>query len=259
MPEYAFDNAAAETEQRFSSLEVLYDPITIRHLDSLVGPGSHSLEVGGGSGSIARWMSERVGANGRVLVTDINTRFLDGIATGNIEVRQHDIASDPIEESAFDIAHTRLVLIHEPARERAVEQMISALKPGGWLVLQEFESLSMRADLEHFPGEHLLKTYVASQAVLMRRGADLRFGRKLPPLLRSLGMINIEAEGHTALHQGGTEFSRLMRANFLQVRDDMLAAGDVTADEIEADLARLDDPGLSWPSMVLWTVRAQKP
>ncbi len=259
MPEYAFDNAAAETEQRFGALEVLYDPVTIRHLAPVVKPGSRCLEVGGGSGSVAKWMSDRVGAQGRVLVTDINTRFLDGIAAGNVEVRQHDIANDPIEEGVFDVAHTRLVLIHVPERERAVEKMISALKPGGWLVLQEFESLSMRADPEHFLSEHLLKTYVASQAVLTRRGADLRFGRKLPPLLRSLGLKNVDAEAHARHFQGGTVFSRLMRANFEQVRGDMIAAGDVTEEEIEADLARLDDPALSWPTMVLWTVCAQKP
>ncbi|HEY8173796.1 MAG TPA: methyltransferase, partial [Dehalococcoidia bacterium] len=66
MPEYVFDNAASETEQRFGALEALYDPISIQHLEPFVVTGAKCLEVGGGSGSIARWMSERVGANGRV-------------------------------------------------------------------------------------------------------------------------------------------------------------------------------------------------
>ena len=140
MTEYVFDNKEAETEQRFGALEALFDPVSKRHLEPHVVPGAHCLEVGGGSGSIALWMSERVGERGRVVVTDINTRFLDGIAGPNIEVRQHDIVSDPLEEAAFDVAHTRLVLLHIPERKRALERMIAAVKPGGWLVLEEFDS-----------------------------------------------------------------------------------------------------------------------
>jgi hypothetical protein len=49
------------------------------------------LEVGGGSGSIARWMSERIGDAGRVVVTDIDTRFLDGMTARNVKIRLHDI------------------------------------------------------------------------------------------------------------------------------------------------------------------------
>jgi hypothetical protein len=98
MPEYVFDNKAPETEQRFGALETLFDPVSIRALEPYVVAGSHCLEVGGGSGSIARWMSQRAGDSGRVLITDIETRFLGGITAPNIEVRRHDIASDPLEE-----------------------------------------------------------------------------------------------------------------------------------------------------------------
>ena len=32
IPQYVFDNQAAETEQRFSALEEIYDSLSIRHL-----------------------------------------------------------------------------------------------------------------------------------------------------------------------------------------------------------------------------------
>ncbi|MDQ6907521.1 MAG: SAM-dependent methyltransferase, partial [Chloroflexota bacterium] len=82
MSGYIFDNAAEQpTAQRFASLETLYDPRTIRFLEATgVGSGWHCLEVGGGSGSIATWLADRVGDTGHVLVTDIDPRFLVTLA-----------------------------------------------------------------------------------------------------------------------------------------------------------------------------------
>ena len=77
MDRYLFANAAAPAAERLVSLETLYDPWTIRHLELTgVGAGWQCLEVGGGGGSIAAWLARRVGPSGRVLVTDIDPRFL---------------------------------------------------------------------------------------------------------------------------------------------------------------------------------------
>ena len=77
MSNYIFDNAAQQASQRFASLETLYDPWTIRHLEATgIGPGWQCWEVGGGGGSIARWPGERCGPTGHVLLTDIDPRFL---------------------------------------------------------------------------------------------------------------------------------------------------------------------------------------
>ena len=74
---YVLDNADEQTSARFAALPRLYDPGTIRHLEQLgVGPGWRCLEVGGGGGSIAAWLSDRVGPTGHVLATDLDPRFL---------------------------------------------------------------------------------------------------------------------------------------------------------------------------------------
>ena len=58
MSTYLFDNAGEQAGQRFSSLETLYDPWTIRHLEATgIGAGWHCWEVGGGGGSIAAWLA----------------------------------------------------------------------------------------------------------------------------------------------------------------------------------------------------------
>jgi ubiquinone/menaquinone biosynthesis C-methylase UbiE len=141
---YALDNAAVQAGDRFSALSELFDAGTIHHIEQRgITSGWHCLEVGGGGGSIATWLSERVGRPGRVLVTDINTRFLDSLQHPNLEVRRHNIVTDPLPEGAFDLIHARLVLMHLPERDAVLTRLIKALKPGGWLLDEEFDVLSM--------------------------------------------------------------------------------------------------------------------
>ena len=130
---YALDNAAVQAGDRFSALSELFDAGTIDHIEQRgITSGWHCLELGGGGGSIAAWLSERVGPTGRVVVTDINTRFLDPLQRPNLEVRRHNIVTDPLPEGAFDLIHARLVLMHLPERGRcagAADQGIEA----GWV------------------------------------------------------------------------------------------------------------------------------
>ena len=89
---YTLDNAWVHARERLGRLEAHFDPGSIRHLERLgVAGGWHCLEVAAGGGSIATWLSRKVGATGRVVATDIDTRFLDGLDYPNVEVRRHDI------------------------------------------------------------------------------------------------------------------------------------------------------------------------
>ena len=77
-----------------------------------------------------------------MLVTDIDPHMLAVLATLGqppIEIQRHDIGTDPVPEQTFDLIHARLVLIHVPAREAALQQMVTALKPGGWLIVEDFD------------------------------------------------------------------------------------------------------------------------
>lgn len=257
--DYVFDNAAAQAQDRFRSLEALYDPQTQRHLAARgIAPGWACLEIGGGSGSIARWMAERIGPGGRLVVTDINPRFLEHLSGDAISVRVHDIGKDDLEQNAFDLIHTRLVLVHVAEREAAVRRMADALKPGGWLVLEEFDAQSMPPNPTRF-GEHYLKTLQANFRAMLQRGVDHEFGRRLPGVMRNAGLQNIEAEGRTVLFSGGSIGATLMRANVEQIKDDILATALVNEREFEMDLERMNDPAVWWPSQIMWSAWGQKP
>jgi hypothetical protein len=108
---YVLDNAGGQAPARFDALSAVFDPGTIGHLEKCgIGPGWHCLEVGGGGGSIAAWLSQRVGPTGGVLVTDIDPRHLKSLKFANLEVRCHNIVKDPLPEASFDLVHARLVL-----------------------------------------------------------------------------------------------------------------------------------------------------
>src|SRR5258708_22948748 len=106
MATYAYDNAWHTERRRLALLEAELDPGTIQQLAARgVGPGWHCLEIGAGGGSIASWLTQRVGPTGHVLATDINTRFLDALDLPNLEVRLHNIVTDELPVNSFDLVH----------------------------------------------------------------------------------------------------------------------------------------------------------
>jgi SAM-dependent methyltransferase len=257
---YVFDNAAEQTRERFAALPRLFDPGTFRHLEALgVREGWHCLEVGAGGGSVARWLAERVGFDGSVLATDIDTRFLAPLAGPPLEVQRHDITADPLPEAAFDLVHTRLVLAHLPEREAVLGRLVAALKPGGWLLLEEFDSLSLQADAAHNPVEGWPRAYTAMLRLMTERGVDLRLGRLLPGRLRAHGLVDIDGEARAFLVQPGGPWVDLLRANVEQLREAMCATEGWSAEEFDRQLDALDAPDHINPSPLLWAVWGRLP
>jgi SAM-dependent methyltransferase len=257
--DYVLDNAGEQAPARFDALSAVFDPGTIHHLEKCgIAPGWHCLEVGGGGGSIAAWLSSRVGPAGRILVTDIDPRHLKSLKFPNLEVRCHNVATDPLPEASFDLVHSRLVLVHVLERERALERMIASLKPGGWLVDEEFDS-SLSPDPALNPEEVLSKTHMAMTRVMASRGVDRDFGRRLFGRLRALGLKHVRAEGRAFMWQGGSPGASLLRSNYEQLRSAMIDAGYVTEQEFENDVSQLQNPSFVVPSPILWTASGQRP
>jgi ubiquinone/menaquinone biosynthesis C-methylase UbiE len=136
--EYVLSQTADAFEgERLSFLERLLDPLSQRRLAGLgIGQDWRCLEVGAGHGSLARWLAAQVGPQGRVVATDINPRFLQ-LELPNVEVRQHDIRTEPLESDSYDLAHCRGLLMNLTEPEVAVRRMMAALRSGGWLMVEE--------------------------------------------------------------------------------------------------------------------------
>jgi ubiquinone/menaquinone biosynthesis C-methylase UbiE len=263
---YVFDNAAAQATQRFASLETVYDSRTIRFLVATgITSGWNCLEVGAGGGSIAAWMADQVGEHGQVLVTDINPNHLNALAASgrsNVEIRLHDVGVDPLPKDAFDLIHARLVLVHVPQRAEAVSHLVDALKPGGWIVIedfiQEFIDRGFPApSLKRFAGFSTMLS--AMEQVMRLHGLDPKWGIGLYRRLTDLGLVEVGQEGHFAVCPGGSPGARLFQANFEQVRDEALDRGLVTDAEFEQAVAELNASDFAFSSPVMMTAWGRKP
>jgi SAM-dependent methyltransferase len=135
---YAFPHTGADERRRLDLFEERLDPVTIRRIGLLgLAPGARCLEIGGGRGSMARWLCEYVGPKGRVTATDLDTGFLSELSLPNLDVLRHDVTTDEFPEASFELVHVRAVLMHIADRMATLRRIASWLAPGGWLLVEE--------------------------------------------------------------------------------------------------------------------------
>jgi ubiquinone/menaquinone biosynthesis C-methylase UbiE len=259
--DYLLENRKKDAAHRFTALSALFDPVTLRQFDACgIAAGWHCWEVGAGGPALVRSIAERVGLAGYVLATDIDDSWTKEAASPNVEVRNHDVALDPPPNGLFDLVHARLVLVHVLKRERAFQNMISVLKPGGWLVIEDADpALQPLSSIDAYGPEQILANKIRQgfRTLLSDRGADISFGRKLPRMFRQAGMTDIAAEAYFPIAL--PECVPLEIATIHMIQDDLLTHGIATEAEIEQHLknVRAGALDLSQPPMI--SVRARKP
>ena len=243
-PDYAYDNTWTRARERLRGLEDRFDSGTIRHLKALgVTEGWSCLEIGAGGGTIADWLCRTVGRSGRVLATDIDPRFVERLEHPNLETRRHDIACDPLPENSFDLIHARMVLAHVPARDQALRQMAAALRPGGWLLCEEGDNISVTlvspSDEASIAVYRTVETAVAT--VMAGRGHAYDYGRGLLGALRALGLVETAAEGRLLPRTAGSS-ADVARLTVEQLREEMIASRLATETEVARYLGLLTEP-----------------
>ena len=222
-PSYVVPNSWKHARQRLELLEACYDAASIQRASALgVREGWRCLDAGAGHGSFARWLSTQVGAAGSVIAADLDTRLLADITEPNIEVRQTDLVSDPLPTGEFDFVHTRLVLMHIPAREQVLGRLCAALRPGGILMLEEQDAFPVLATAASAYREAWLAFIRACRAA----GTDPDWTRGLPLRLARHGLADIDAELDVPLFRGGSAHARFWSLTWQQVRDRVAAAGE---------------------------------
>ncbi|WP_102143520.1 class I SAM-dependent methyltransferase [Mycobacterium hubeiense] len=227
--EYVYDQSFAEERARLAGMESLWDPGTQALLAELgVGPDWKCLEVGAGGGSMVRWMADR-GAT--VLAVDIDTRFVEPLASERIEVRQIDIRTNELPQAEFDVVHARLVLEHLPERRQILDRLAATLRPGGWMVIEDYDWSCFGFEGDE-PG--LDRVTEAIMAFMQRAGFEPRYGRQVVADMADAGLVDVRGEGRARLissRDPGFEFFRL---SFESLRGAVVEAGLLTAEEADA-------------------------
>ena len=221
MADYVLPHTIPQEDARLTLMSRMLDPQMFFRLEQLgVAEGWRCLEVGAGNGSVSHWLAEKVGSEGRVVASDIDTRFLTRLSLPNLEVRKIDVTSDPLGEG-YDLVCGRAVLHHIPQRIDVLGRLVEAVRPGGYILLEE-------------PDFHPV---MASDSAVMRdfwqgflawaanQGIDYFIGRRLAPLLAGLGLRETAVHGETILFNGGSLPARYLELTMKELQTSLLEYG----------------------------------
>jgi SAM-dependent methyltransferase len=233
--DYAFPHSAENESRRLELLEQRLDPLTKRRIERLgVTAGARGLEIGGGRGSITRWLSELVGPTGHVIATDLQMGYLSEIDAPNVEVLRHDVRTDTFRPGSFDLIHTRAVLMHISPGVDLLRRMARWLAPGGWLVLEEPDFGMWMGDADPVWASSPQTTYTAFPNLALSEG------RSLLRQVHQLGLKDVGADAEIDIIQAGTDLAEFYRLSEAALAFPKVQAGAVSPAEATA---LIDRPG----------------
>jgi SAM-dependent methyltransferase len=239
------DHEADDELTRSQLIEQFSEPSTFRHLDGVgVTSGWRCLEVGAGAGSVVRWLSQRVGSAGSVVAADVDLRFLADLSAQNVEVRLSDIAEDPFEAAHYVLVHARSVLTHLRDPMAALRRMFAAIRPGGWLVVEDTDNGTVEAADAAHPFAAAFDRCAGARIAFLLAGQvmDLRYGRTLPIHAEELELTAVGNEAVTSDGRGGDAMSQLMIQSFQPIDNAMVASGFVGPSEASDARRAFEDP-----------------
>ncbi|ELY57186.1 Methyltransferase type 11 [Natronococcus amylolyticus DSM 10524] len=182
---WQLDRSAPEAYERYL-VPAIFVPWAERLVDRAdVGNGDRVLDVGCGTGVVARHAAARVGETGSVVGLDVNEGMLEVAARTatearlEIEWRAGDATELPFSEGAFDVVCCQQTLQFVDDPTAALEEMRRVRESDGCVVI------SVWRPLEHQPGyvvlAEALERHVGEDAGSMMRspfpawrGAELR-------------------------------------------------------------------------------------
>jgi SAM-dependent methyltransferase len=191
-------------------------------------------DVGCGALGWLRLLSHWVGPSGQVVGTDIDHKllavarsFLDTEGIGNVDLVIDDLFDTHLQPRSFDLVHARYVIA---PLGRAGEQVVAhrrLVKPGGWLILEEWDCGSWHYNPPAPAIDQLIRLFYEVFADLGGQA-----GRQLPTLLHQIGAGDIHIDAHVIALEPGHPYLRmpLQFSQSLQPRLEQL----VSADELAA-------------------------
>ncbi|MEU3752965.1 methyltransferase domain-containing protein [Streptomyces olivoreticuli] len=154
-------------------------------------PGQRYLDVGAGTGDAARELAEESGA--QVIACDLSRTMCATMKhTGLQHVAVADSHRLPFKGAAFDGAWADRVLQHVEDPDRALEEMLRVIRPGGRIVVCDPDTATQALNVE----DHRL----AAKILGLRQTASIRhgtFARRVPGILTARGLLDVQVEAHT--------------------------------------------------------------
>ncbi|MFK0203959.1 class I SAM-dependent methyltransferase [Streptomyces lavendulae] len=246
-----FSSAAPGENERLDALAAAFDPATRAHLRLLgIRQGWRCLELGGGTGSLAPWLTTAMGC--ALTVVDRDTTFLP--PRPGMSVIEADITDPGFHPGTFDLVHARFLLMHLPDREAILRRLATWVRPGGLLVLAD--ALEPDTPSPHLPYE---STMTALKGVLARTiGSDHTWAAAYPARLTELGFQDVTAHTHQPLVGADPAFTTFVALTLSHAHDALLRHG-LPLSRIKATLRHINRPGTQERFFSMYTVSARAP
>ena len=186
---------------------------TGRQLLSKIGSGSgaRALDVGCGALGWLRILGEWVGPSGQVVGADIDESllgaarsFLEAEGISNVELVVDDLFDSKLEPHSFDLVHARYQIAPLGRGPEQVASYQRLVRPGGSLVLEEWDLGSWHFNPPAPAAERLIRLV---SEIFARLGGEA--GRGLPQLLRDIGVEEPEIDAHVIALKPGHPYLRL--------------------------------------------------
>lgn len=224
---YTYDNAGDYARRQLHLLGEILDGHSKQLFEAIpIEEGWRVLDIGSGGGGTVHMLGRQVGDSGSVTAIDLDPRHVANAP--NVEIRAGDIRTEQLPGSHYDLIHARLLLMHIPTREQVLRRLIQALRPGGYLVVSDWDC-TWRDWIIQSPNPSMAASFQAMQNAMLslmeRNGADLGWARRVPAAMRAAGLSDIRATTFNRVFSGSEAGALLQHNNTYQLRDALLSQG----------------------------------
>ena len=253
---YMFDGTDQDLRRLLSISELTAEMARAAFRRVGLREGWHAIDCGCGPIGGLAVMAEMAGPAGRIVGVDFNEAAVQRARTvvsalelGNVEVIAGDLHEvDPATLGGpFDLAYTRLFLMHQADPVRTLRRIAGLLRPGGWLVAQE--ALRSPPPRSHPHLEALSGYWNLVYEVLDRAGVPAGAVEDLPRSARQAGLEVAGTNGCFLTMDPAVGFE-VHAASLAAVRERAtrlgIAAGRV--DDLVRDIRAAKGGGYEWVS-----------
>ena len=193
---------------RLDTIHEVYAPISYRGLEAAgIAGARRAADIGCGTGTMSRWLAERMGEGSAVDAVDISEDQLaiarmtqPAAGSGTITYSLANAYDPELPNAQYDIVFVRLVLCHLKEPDKAVAAMARLLKPGGRLVVVDMDMYSF---LAMPPTEHYERWLEGAYAHQQKIGVDYAVGKRLPELLGGADLKTIFLAADQPIYNSG--------------------------------------------------------
>ncbi len=233
----------SEAEYRLSILNKIYGKYTNILLDRLQFKSNMKVAIiGCGSGESIDVIYHKIGSGGKLLCIDISQEQINltknKLNSKNINIVEYQVADiqDYRGDEQYDLVYCRFVLIHLINPLKALNNMLSLLKPDGVIACEEHDYQT----IFNYPSAYSIDRYKELLgAIEQKLGIDYSYGRKLFNRLCNLNLRDVKFDFHQPVFND-EEKKLLLKLSILEEREYLIESKLIGNSEIEKMLKEMD-------------------